>query len=287
MAAAASRPPALVSPEELAGLLGEVTVLDVRYQLGRTDGYERYLAGHVPGAVYVDMDTELADPVGDGRRGRHPLPDPERFAAAMRRAGVRSDRPVVVYDALGGTVAARAWWLLRDHAHPDVRLLDGGWTWWGRDGRPVETGPAVPAGDGDFPADPGHLEVLDAAGAAGLAEEGLLVDARAAERFRGETEPIDPVAGHVPGAVNVPTSANLQPADAPAAGRFRSLDELRTTYSSVGVRDGARVGAYCGSGVTATHDLFALHLLGIEGALYAGSWSEWVTDQTRPVATGE
>ncbi|QNN52994.1 sulfurtransferase [Nocardioides mesophilus] len=277
---------ALISAEELAERLGEVSVLDVRYTLGRSDGHDQFLAGHVPGAAYVDLDADLSDPVGDGSRGRHPLPDPERFAAAMRRAGVRRDRTVVVHDAVGGTSAARAWWLLRDHGHPDVRLLDGGWQWWDRDGRPVETGPADVA-PGDFGADPGHLPVLGPEQAARLAADGVLIDARAGERFRGETEPLDPVAGHIPGAVNVPTKANLRPDDDPAAARFRSPQELRTAYAAVGVQPGTAVGSYCGSGVTATHDLFALHLIGIEGALFAGSWSAWVSDPTRPVATGE
>ena len=170
----------LISPEELANVLGDVTVLDVRYQLGRSDGHEEYLAGHVPGAAYVDLGTDLADRPGDpvDERGRHPLPDPERFAAAMRRAGVRRDRTVVVYDDWGGRAATRAWWLLTDHGHPDVRVLDGGWSWWSRSGQDVGTGEAGPA-EGDFTADAGHLPVVDADGAARVAREGVLLDARA------------------------------------------------------------------------------------------------------------
>lgn len=275
---------ALVGPEELAARLGEVTLLDVRWELGRTDGYERYLAGHVPGAAYVDLGRHLAAPPGDG--GRHPLPEPEVFAAAMRRCGVRQDRPVVVYDGGAGAAATRAWWLLRHHGHPDVALLDGGWAWWDRDGRPVETGESTPE-PGTFVAGPGRLPVLDVEQAGRLARDGVLLDARAPERFRGETEPVDPVAGHVPGAVNVPTSANLEPAGSPRAGRFRSRAHLAAVYAAAGATlPGAAVGAYCGSGVTATHDLFALHLLGVEGALYPGSWSHWVTDPDRPVETG-
>jgi thiosulfate/3-mercaptopyruvate sulfurtransferase len=265
----------LIAPEELTDLLTQgpgVTVLDVRWQLGRTDGHDEYLAGHLPGASYVDLESDLADPAGEG--GRHPLPDPERFAAAMRRCGVSRSRTVVVYDATAGLAAARAWWLLRYHAHPDVRLLDGGWTAWRG---AVETGEAEVA-PGDFESDPGHLPVVDAEGAAEVARLGVLLDARAAERFRGEQEPVDPVAGHVPGAVSLPSSANLRD------GRWKSPDELAEVYA-VTERAGP-VGVYCGSGVTATHDLFALHLLGREGALYAGSWSHWVTDPDRPVATG-
>ncbi|MGZ4444664.1 MAG: sulfurtransferase [Nocardioidaceae bacterium] len=256
-----------------------VTLLDVRYQLGRTDGHEQYLAGHLPGAVYVDLDTDLAGPPG-GSGGRHPLPDLDRFEAAMRRCGVRDDRPVVVYDAVGGTSAARAWWLLRYAGHRAVSVLDGGWTAWVDEGRPVQAGPVDP-GPGDFHADPGHLEVLDADGAARIAVEGSLVDARAAERYRGEVEPVDPVAGHIPGARNVPTAANLD------AGRFRSPDRLRSSYTAAGVDLSGPVGVYCGSGVTAAHDVLALSLLGVDAALYPGSWSGWVADPTRPVETGE
>jgi thiosulfate/3-mercaptopyruvate sulfurtransferase len=269
----------LITADELRGLLGDVTVLDVRYQLGRSDGYDEYLAGHVPGASYVDLGTDLADPPEDppGDGGRHPLPDPDRFAEAMRRSGVRRDRPVVVYDDWSGMAATRAWWLLRFHGHPDVRVLDGGWSWWARADQPVETRLHDPE-PGDFTADPGQLPVLDAEGAARVAREGVLVDARAGERFRGEVEPLDPVAGHVPGAVNVPTARNLDD------GRFLPVAGLTDAYAVTEGHD--QVAVYCGSGVTATHDLFALHLLGRSGALYPGSWSGWVSDGTRPVQTG-
>lgn len=267
-------PDPLVRAEELPDLLGQVTVLDVRWQLGDHHGHAAYLDGHVPEASYVDLEADLADPVGDGSRGRHPLPDPERFAAAMRRYGVRRDRPVVVYDDVAGASAARAWWLLRHHGHPDVRVLDGGWSAYVAAGGPVQAG-AVTAEQGDFAAGPGHLEVLDAEGAARVARDGVLIDARAAGRFRGETEPVDPVAGHVPGAVNVPYEDNLD------RGRFRGVAELRERYPAT---DGP-VGVYCGSGVTAAHALLALHRLGVDAALYAGSWSEWVTNPDRPVAT--
>jgi thiosulfate/3-mercaptopyruvate sulfurtransferase len=270
----------LISPEELLESLEAHTLLDVRWQLSRDDGREQHAAGHIPGASYVDLAADLADP--PGRRGRHPLPDPERFGAAMRRCGVVGDRPVVVYDATSGQAAARAWWLLRHHGHRDVRLLDGGWEWWLRLGGPVETGPVAPE-PGDFDPGPGRLPVLDAAAAASLAVDGVLIDARAAERYRGEVEPIDPIAGHVPGAVNVPTARNL--AEGNRAGRFRSRDELADEYH-LALRPGTAVGVYCGSGVTAAHDVFALDLLGVEAALYAGSWSEWVTDPSRPVARG-
>jgi thiosulfate/3-mercaptopyruvate sulfurtransferase len=251
----------------------------VRYQLGRADGHEQFLAGHIPGAVYVDLATDLADPPSDpvDERGRHPLPDPDRFAEAMRRAGVAPGRPVVVYDDWSSMAATRAWWLLRFHGHRDVRVLDGGWSWWTRSGAAIETGEQAAAA-GDFRAEPGRLPIVDADAAARIAVDGVLLDARAAERFRGEVEPVDPVAGHVPGAVSLPTALNHED------GRFRSLAELAEVYAMTeGVRD---VAAYCGSGVTATHDLFALHLLGRSGALYPASWSGWVSEDTRPVATG-
>ncbi len=273
-------PGPLVDPAALALALGEVTVLDVRWRLGRSDGLEQHLAGHVPGAVYVDLEHALAGPPGAG--GRHPLPDTATFLAAMRAAGVTRHRTVVVHDDWGSMAATRAWWLLRDHGHPDVRVLDGGWAAWCRDGRPVETGPTPDPEPGDLDGAPGHLPVVDAEGAARVARDGVLVDARAPERFRGEVEPVDPVAGHVPGAVNVPSTANL--AD---DGRFRSPDELAAAYDAVGADGSRQVAAYCGSGITATHDVFALALAGVEAALYPGSWSEWVRDPSRPVATDD
>ena len=270
----------LISPEELLDQLDHHTVLDVRWQLGRTDGRAQHEAGHVPGAAYVDLETDLADPPGP--RGRHPLPDVQRFVEAMRRCGVGDGRPVVVYDAVSGTSAARAWWLLRHHGHPQVRLLDGGWGWWQKVGGAVETGSVTPP-YGDFTARPGGLPVVDADGAAELAQDGVLVDARTPERFRGEVEPVDPVAGHVPGAVNVPTARNLV-AEGERAGRFKSREELAVEYH-LALAPGTAVGAYCGSGVTAAHDVLALELLGVTASLYAGSWSEWVTDPSRPVAS--
>ncbi|HET8602988.1 MAG TPA: sulfurtransferase [Marmoricola sp.] len=263
----------LVSADDLGALLGSVTVLDVRYRLGEPDGLPAHTAGHVPGAAYVDLDRDLADP--PGHRGRHPLPDPERFGAAMRMAGVSRARPVVVYDDWAGRAAARCWWLLRHHGHDDVRVLDGGWPAWVAAGGAVETGRKSVA-PGDYVAAPGRLGVLEAGDVERFA--GVLVDARAPERFRGEVEPVDPVGGHIPGAVNVPTEANLD-----ADGRFLAPGELHRIYGPVEGRDPA---VYCGSGVTACHDLLALAVLGIEARLYGGSWSEWVTDPRRPVARG-
>jgi thiosulfate/3-mercaptopyruvate sulfurtransferase len=267
----------LVSATELRDLVGRVTVLDVRYQMGGPGGPDEFAKGHVPGAAYVDMDSALAGPPGP--RGRHPLPDADVFETAMRAAGVDGDRPVVVYDDWGGRAAARAWWLLRHHGHPDVRVLDGGWPAWVRTGGEVET-TAAAVRPGTFAAGPGVLPVLEVDDVLAFAADQTLVDARAPERFRGEVEPVDPVPGHVPGAVNVPTGANL--AD---DGTFRPADELRALYVAV-VGGGSEVAAYCGSGVTAIHDILAMEVAGIDARLYPGSWSEWVADPARPVETG-
>ncbi len=241
----------------------------------------------MPGAVFVDLSADLAAPAG--RAGRHPLPEPGRFQAAMRGAGVSSGRPVVVYDDGPGTAAARAWWLLRYFGHPAVSVLDGGLAGWAVSGGPLQTGPGGPLqtgpgghlDPGDFTVRPGAMPVLTAAGAAALTERGILLDARAPERFRGEEEPVDAVAGHIPGARNRPTTENLDP-----SGRFLDPNRLRDEFARLGVHDGTAVGAYCGSGVTAAHQVLALELAGHHAALYPGSWSEWITDPARPVATG-
>lgn len=263
----------LISVTELHERLPEVTVLDVRYRLGGPGGRAEYEKGHLPGAAYVDLDADLAAPPGDG--GRHPLPATEDFEAAMRRAGVRDDRPVVVYDDWSGLAAGRAWWLLRYHGHRDVRVLDGAWPAWVAAGGAVHTGGLLP-GRGDFTARPGQLPVVEADDVLGVP---VLVDARAPERYRGETEPVDPVAGHIPGAVNVPTTTNLR-----ADGRFRDAAELRALYAAAGVSGATPVAVYCGSGVTAVHDIIALEVAGIPATLYPGSWSDWITDPDRPVA---
>ncbi|MEV8454766.1 sulfurtransferase [Streptomyces sp. NPDC052095] len=250
-------------------------LLDVRWQLGGPHGRPDYEAGHIPGAVFVDLDAELAGPAGRG--GRHPLPDPEEFGAVMRRAGVSGDTPVVVYDGGQGWAAARAWWLLRWTGHQDVRVLDGGLAAW-----PGELQKETPApAEGDFRPAPGALPLLDADGAAALARSGLLLDARAAERYRGDVEPIDRVGGHIPGAVSAPTSENT--AD---DGCFLAPGELAARFASLGADRAAEIGVYCGSGVSGAHEVLALAVAGLPAALYAGSWSEWSGDESRPVATG-
>jgi thiosulfate/3-mercaptopyruvate sulfurtransferase len=256
----------------------DAVVVDTRLALTGATGYQRYDAGHIPGAAYLDVDDDLAAPPGAG--GRHPLPDPESFVTAARRAGISCGSTVVAYDDGPGTAAARLWWLLRHYGHDDVLVLDGGLAAWIRSGRPVSTDPAHPK-PGDWSGSPGRLPVVEADGVLALARDGLLIDVRAAERFRGELEPIDPVAGHIPGAVNAPLTGNTD-----ELGRFLLDRDLRRRFESVGVREGGSIAAYCGSGVTATQTLLALRLAGYDDAtLYPGSWSGWITDPARPVAT--
>ncbi|MFH9552570.1 sulfurtransferase [Streptomyces sp. NPDC017435] len=276
----------IITASELAGDLAGANppvVLDVRWQLSLAkaageppfDGRAAYGSGHVPGAVYVDLDRELAG--APGERGRHPLPDLAVFGSAMRRAGVSADRPVVVYDGGQGWAAARAWWLLRWTGHPDVRVLDGGLPSWEGD-----LSVDVPARvEGDFEPVPGATGLLDADGAAALARSGVLFDARAGERYRGEVEPVDRVGGHIPGAVSAPTNDNVGP-----DGRFLAAQELKDRFEALGASDGAEVGVYCGSGVSGAHEVLALAVAGVPAALYVGSWSEWSSDPARPVAVG-
>ncbi|MFY1586054.1 sulfurtransferase [Micromonospora sp. WMMD734] len=273
----------LIEPDRLAAELARPdtpTLLDVRWRLAGPPGRDDYVAGHLPGAVFVDLDTDLCGP--PGAAGRHPLPDPAALQAALRAAGVRTGHPVVVYDDGDGLAAARAWWTLRWAGHRQVRVLAGGWAAWCAAGLPytVEVPTVTP---GDVTVRPGALPVLDADAAAALAaaDDGVLIDVRAAPRYRGETEPIDPVAGHVPGAVNLPAPGYV------TEGRYPAADVLRDRFAAVGVRADAPVGAYCGSGVTAAQAVLALHLAGRpDAALYVGSWSGWVADGSRPVATG-
>jgi thiosulfate/3-mercaptopyruvate sulfurtransferase len=255
-------------------------LLDVRWALGNPHGREEYLAGHLPGAVFVDLETELAAPAA-AAEGRHPLPSLQALQSAARRWGVRDGSPVVVYDATGGLAAARAWWLLRWGGLTEVTLLDGGLAAWTAAGGRLETGPVTPA-PGDVTLTGGGMPVLTADQAAALAAGGgVLLDARAGERYRGEVEPIDPRAGHVPGAVSAPATDSLEP-----GGTFRTAAVLAERFASLGVRPGTAVGVYCGSGVTAAHEVAALAQAGIEASLWPGSWSQWSADPDRPVATG-
>jgi thiosulfate/3-mercaptopyruvate sulfurtransferase len=262
---------------ELAGSPRPV-ILDVRWRLGGPPGMDSYREGHLPGAVFVDLDRDLSGPPGPG--GRHPLPDTSAFERAMRAAGVSQRSRVVVYDDADAVAAARAWWDLRYYGHQDVRVLDGGYRAWLAAGLEVTAGEPAPQ-PGDFTARPGQMPVLDATSAQATARSGLLLDARSAERFRGENEHVDPVAGHIPGAVSAPSTGNVN-----SDGTFRDAAELAARFAGLGIRAGGTVGAYCGSGVTAAHEVLALALAGVPAALYVGSWSNWITDPARPVATG-
>lgn len=264
----------LISVGELAADLDGPTILDVRYKLGGPPGPTEFAAGHIPNARYCDLDADLAATPGAG--GRHPLPDAAAFTAAMQRLGVSANRRVVVYDDWGSRAAARAWWLLRYFGHENVAVLDGGWAAW--TAAELATSTEEKRATGTFVATPGHMPIVEAADVPAV---GVLLDARAPERFRGDVEPVDPVAGHIPGARNLPTNANLD-----ATGRFRPPGELAAAYAAVGAAPGADVAVYCGSGVTAAHDVLALELAGVRAKLYPGSWSHWITDPARPIERG-
>jgi len=272
----------LITPAELATALAgpaAPVVLDVQYNLAGTPGRELYAEAHLPGALFADVDVDLADPPGAG--GRHPLPDLDRLQHTLRRWGLELDTPVVVYDQGSGMGSARAWWLLLYVGMSDVRVLDGGLAQWQRDGGPVTQevpGPPVP---GTITLRPGSLPLLDAEGAAALAQRGLLLDARAPERFEGRTEPIDTIAGHIPGAANAPLSEFTDP-----RGMLKDKEALHAYFAGLGSFEHKQIGAYCGSGITAARLALALRQIGITPAVYVGSWSEWITDPQRRVATG-
>jgi len=259
---------------------GPVRVLDVRWRLDRPDGRPDYRAGHLPGAQYVDLDHDLATH-GAPTEGRHPLPSLESFERTARRWGVDEGDTVVVYDDLKNMSSARAWWLLRAAGVADVRLLDGALTAWTEAGFALEEGDAATPAPGSISLTYGAMPTLALDEVAAFADEGLLLDARAGERYRGEVEPIDPRAGHVPGAVSAPTTENVGD-----DGRFRSPDDLRSRFQMLGADDGMSVGVYCGSGVTAAHQAVALTLAGFEPRVFAGSWSQWSNHPELPVATG-
>lgn len=275
----------LISPAELKPHLNEPdwAIIDCRFSLkepGR--GRRDYVAAHIPGAVYAHLDEDLSGPVVPGQTGRHPLPEIEVLAQTLSRWGIDGAVQVVAYDDMGGAIAARLWWLLRWLGHPAGAVLDGGWPHWQEAGYPVsserETRPARL-----FRPQPRPELVAQTADVASMGSDpsARLLDARSADRYRGENETIDPVAGHIPGAISAPYAENLD-----AAGRFLSSEKLRERYGALLGEGGAEQAvAYCGSGVTAAHTLLAMVHAGLgEGRLYAGSWSEWITDPARPVA---
>jgi thiosulfate/3-mercaptopyruvate sulfurtransferase len=265
---------------------GSVRIVDLRWALSGPAALEKYRAGHIPGAVYLDMEHDLSRPGGPGR---HPLPEPDDFARLLGRIGVAPTTHVVVYDDGSGSVAARLWFMLRVHGHERASVLDGGYAAWVKAGLPVtQDEPRI------APAPPPALRLdasrlVDRTFVAGLlatrkepgARPALVMDARAPERYRGETEPVDKRAGHIPGAVNAPFSGNLKD------GRFRPPEELRALYDRLGAGRASEIVASCGSGVTACHTLLALELAGIRGGkLYVGSWSDWSSQPGAAVATG-
>jgi thiosulfate/3-mercaptopyruvate sulfurtransferase len=279
-------PKPLIRPAELASLLSDpaIVIVDCRHQLLEPGAGERsFVEGHIPGARHAHLDRDLSrEPTPE--EGRHPLPSPRAFAMTLESLGISNDSAVVVYDDSGSTIAARLWWMLRWVGHQDVSVLDGGMAAWSAAGLPVETGPASgPPGRyrvGDVHAD----WVVDTSALQDLLRTGcgVLLDARTAERFEGRAEPIDPVAGHIPGAVNLP-GPRLQTRE----GQLESASILRARFAEVlAGRSATEVVAMCGSGVTACHLLLAMEAAGLNGGrLYAGSWSEWIRDPARPTAS--
>lgn len=252
-------------------------ILDVRWKLGGPPGASEYARGHIPTAVYVDLDSELAKH-GAPIDGRHPIPDRADLESAAQRWGLNNGDSVVVYDDAFGMSAARAWWLLRYAGVNDVRVLDGGYAAWLARAAPLSTDDVRPA-RGNILLRYGSLLTVDADGAARVARAGVLLDARAAERYRGEIEPIDPRAGHIPGATSAPTAENLD-----AAGLMLAPELLAARFSNLGITDQTRVGVYCGSGVTAAHEALAMVVAGLPmPALYPGSFSAWSNDPVREV----
>lgn len=271
-----------VSVDELSELLESghpVRLLDVRWRLDNPDGRSDYQAGHIPGAVYVSLSHELSDHDREGQ-GRHPLPETSVLQDSARSWGLNEGDQVIAYDDANGIPASRAWWLLR-RAGVEARVLDGGLAAWKAAGKSLETGDATPA-PGNVTLTESRNDAITIDEAAVFSDAGILIDVRAPERYRGEVEPIDPVAGHIPGAINIPTTKHLT-----SEGMLRGLDDLRGELQAQGVDGSTPVAAYCGSGVTAAHTALVLAELGIDAKVFPGSWSQWSNTPGRPVATGE
>lgn len=274
----------LISVAELAELVsagGPVTILDVRWRLDEPDGHAAYLQGHIPGSVYVSLEDELSDHSVTGR-GRHPLPSGRSVEDSARRWGIRQATAIVVYDDWNRAGSARAWWVLTAAGLGEVRILDGGLAAWRSAGGRLDTDPVVPPpGDATALHDDLYTGALPTLTARQVGDFTLL-DARAPERFRGDVEPIDPVAGHIPGAKNLPSASVLN-----ADGTFLAANALIQLLAERGIDDDDRLGAYCGSGVTAAITVAALAAAGHRAALFPGSWSEWSSDPANAVASGD
>lgn len=277
----------LISPEELLRHLNDTDwrIVDCRFDLTDTEaGRRAFHKQHIPGAVYAHLDEVLSGPIVDGKTGRHPLPSVAEAARRFGQLGIGNNTQVIAYDDKGGGVAARLWWMLRWLGHDNVAVLDGGWPAWMALSYPVETKEQQPAAQ-IFRPDPRPELSIDTAMVDHyrLDNRFVLVDSRTPERYRGEEEPIDPVAGHIPGARNLPFPDNLE------GGRFRSSEALRERFTQqIGAAPAENTVFYCGSGVTACHNVLAYAHAGLGDArLYPGSWSEWITDADRAVATGE
>lgn len=278
----------LVTADWLAAQIDDprTVVADVRWYLQGKRGIDEYRAGHLPKAHFLDVDRDLSSLPGSGRPGRHPLPTAEPFRDVLARIGVRPDSVVVAYDDAGGAQAARLWWLLKYFGHDIGHVLDGGMQAWVASGRPLETSipDAAPAPPLDLVAHPDMFVGKTRVRSLVERNEGLLLDARAPERFEGKVEPVDARPGHIPGAKSAPFVANLTRPGGP----FRPRDELERHYAALGVGTREPIVAYCGSGVTACHDLLALAVAGFDGALlYEGSWGEWAGDPALPAALGK
>lgn len=255
-------------------------VFDCRFSLGDDQyGRSRYAENHIPTAQYANLSQQMSAAVRPGITGRHPLPGKESFLQQIRKWGITSDSIVVAYDDSNGVYASRLWWMFRWLGHANVLVLNGGIQAWIEAGNEL-TREIPQYTQSDFQIMPSLTLSIEADGV--LSDSGLLTDARELPRFRGEIEPIDPVAGHIPGASCLPFAENIE------AGKFKSADELRQRFNDAGIENGTHVTCYCGSGVTAAHNILALVHAGFpEPTLYAGSWSEWITDPERPIATGD
>jgi len=268
----------LISAHELKALRPrELVLLDVRWVLGRDDGAQQYAQGHLPGAVFVDMERELSSAVGE-HTGRHPLPLPADFEASARRWGITDQSHVVVYDDSGSLAAARAWWLLRHAGFENVQVLDGGLEAWKQASGQIST-QAAQVNPGTVSLSWGRMPVVEFEELDSLT--GVLIDSRATVRYLGISEPVDPVAGHIPGALNRPTTDNID-----EQARFYSPQVLRAAFEKLGAQQPGSA-AYCGSGITAAHQVLAAASAGIELGLYPGSWSEYCSYPQAPVATSD